>query len=348
MSHARFRHAALAALTHPVLLPLGTAFTHGVAPILMFHRFADAGAGNPGHAPDVLRAHLAFLRRHRFDLVPLGDLLRRLETGEPPLLRAVAFTVDDGYADFATVGCGIFAEFDCPVTVFAVTGFLDGRCWLWWDQVELVLETTRRPSALVPLPDASLHYRLDDPPARGRACADLVERLKRVDDATRRAAIAALARDLDVELPAAPPARYAPMTWDDARRCCARGATFGPHTVTHPVLSRVADRESECEIRDSWSRVRAELPGGPPVFCYPNGDRDSFTPREQRLVRAAGMAAAVTTVDGFASGRGLRADAGAGRYAVPRFPYLEGTAAFRQIVVGFERAKRGVRGLLRD
>ncbi len=30
------------------------------------------------------------------------------------------------------------------------------------------------------------------------------------------------------------------MSWDQARLCEERGMTFGPHTVTHPILSRAA------------------------------------------------------------------------------------------------------------
>jgi peptidoglycan/xylan/chitin deacetylase (PgdA/CDA1 family) len=329
------------------VLPLAYPFTRGVAPVLMLHRFADRERGTPGHAPEALRRQLAFLRRHRFDLLPLADLLGRLEHRSPPLRKAVAFTVDDGYADFASVGATIFAEFDCPVTVFAVTGFLDGRCWLWWDQVELMLAETRRAEADVSLADRVLRYRWGDAQARGRVHAHLVERLKRVDDATRRSALARLARDLDVEVPAAPPPRYAPMTWDDARRGAERGVTVGPHTVTHAVLSRLDDRQAEEEIRESWRRVRTELPESPSVFCYPNGDPDSFTPREQRVLRALDMSAAVTTVEGFASSPLLVADDGAGRYAVPRFPYYEDDAAFRQVVGGLERAKRAALHVLR-
>lgn len=346
MGNGSVKRAALAALTHDALLPLAFPLTRGATPIFMLHRFADPALGTPGHDPEALRRQLALLRRHHFDLVPLADLVARLEGGGPPLRKAVAFTVDDGYADFARVGFPIFVEFDCPVTVFTVTGFLDGRCWLWWDELELMLATARRAEADVDLGTLVVRYRWGNARAREDVWSDLVERLKRIDDATRRSVLARLAHDLEVDVPATPPARYAPMSWEDARHCAKRGVTFGPHTVTHPILSRLDDRQSEVEIRDSWRRVQAELPGSPPFFCYPNGDPDSFTPREQRAVRGAGMAAALTTVDDYASARLFMSDGGAGRYAIPRFPYYEDGAAFRQVVSGLERAKRRARRLL--
>jgi peptidoglycan/xylan/chitin deacetylase (PgdA/CDA1 family) len=334
------KRLALATLTHPVLLPLAYPFTRGVAPILMLHRFADHAPGSPGHDPQSLRRNLEFLRRHRFDLVPLAELLARMRDGGRRLYKTVAFTVDDGYADFARVGCDVFAAFDCPVTVFVVTGFLDGRCWLWWDQVDFVLGATRRTAVDVDLGGSALHYRWSDAAGREGARADLAERLKRVDDSSRQAALARLAGDLEVEIPDLPPPRYAPMTWDDARRCAGRGVTFGPHTVAHPILSRVDPQRSAQEIGDSWRRVREEVPASVPIFCYPNGDPDSFGPREQRVLGELGLAAALTTVQDFASSRLLAAGHGAGRYAVPRFPYFDQAAPFRQVVSGLERAKR--------
>ncbi len=338
------KRLALAVLTHPAMLHLGYAFRRGAAPILTMHRFADRASGNDGHAPDALRRNLEFLRRHRFEPLSLPDLVGRLERGTPPPDKAVVFTVDDGYADFVRVACDIFVEFDCPVTVFLVTGFLDGRCWLWWDQVEHLLATTRLTEMAIDDAAGRLRYRWSDSREREHVRAEVVERLKRVDDATRRSALAGLASALDVEIPAAPPARYAPMTWEDARRCERRGVSFGPHTVTHPILSQVSDRQSAEEIGDSWLRVSAELAEPAPVFCYPNGGRDSFTPRERRVLAAAGLKAAVTTIQECASPGAFSAGDGAGRYALPRYPYFDEEIHFRQIVSGLERFKRRVLG----
>ena len=310
----------------------------------MLHRFADHEAGSAGHDVAALRANLAYLRRRRFEILSLSDLVARLATGEPPLHRTVALTVDDGYADFVRVAADVFAEFDCPVTVFVVTGFLDGRCWLWWDRVEFALARTRRSAVAVELPTGPARHAWSDAAQRDRVRSDLVERLKRVDDAAREAALSRLASDLEVEVPSGPPPACAPMSWDDARRCERRGVTFGPHTVTHPILSRVDERRAAGEILDSWRRVRQELPGAAPIFCYPNGDPDSFGAREQAVLQKAAFAAAVTTVQEHATPAAFAAGGIAGRYAVPRFPWFDDAAAFRQVVGGLERAKRAVLG----
>src|SRR5437879_6917080 len=121
----------------PALRTLG----RGLVSIFTFHRFADPDLGVVGHDPAALRDHLAYLRRHRYRLLSLTDVIRDLEEGGggPP---TVAFTVDDGYGDFARIAAPVFAEFDCPVTLFVTTGFVDGLLWLWWDRVTYLFEHT--------------------------------------------------------------------------------------------------------------------------------------------------------------------------------------------------------------
>src|SRR3989442_14807162 len=76
----------------PALRTLG----RGLVTIFTLHRFADPDLGVVGHDPAALRDHLAYLRRHRYRLLSLTDVIRELEEagGGAP---AVAFTVDHGY-----------------------------------------------------------------------------------------------------------------------------------------------------------------------------------------------------------------------------------------------------------
>jgi hypothetical protein len=147
------KRSARLVLTHPFLVRAAASLTHGVAPIFMLHRFRDVEAGNGGHDPQVLRANLSWLRAKNFSLLSLTELLDRLAEGAP-IKRAISFTVDDGYADFAHVAAPVFAEFDCPVTVFVTSGFLDGQHWCWWDRVAVALTALRREREALPMIEA--------------------------------------------------------------------------------------------------------------------------------------------------------------------------------------------------
>ena len=133
----------LEVLTSPTILRRFTDFTRDVGVILMLHRFADPEMGTPGHDANGLRDNLEFLRANNFTLLRVDELVGRIDRGES-ITRCVAFTVDDGYFDFGTVGAPVFARYDCPVTVFLATGFIDGALWYWWDKIEFLLMNTSR------------------------------------------------------------------------------------------------------------------------------------------------------------------------------------------------------------
>jgi peptidoglycan/xylan/chitin deacetylase (PgdA/CDA1 family) len=277
------------------------------------------------------------MRRERFALLSLDEVVARLEEGRP-LERAVAFTIDDGYADHAEVAAPLFAEFDCPVTTFVVTGFLDGKLWLWWNRIETAFALARRRSVEVPLGGAVVRYAWEDASGRDAAMVDFVEACKRVPDAEKHQAIDTLADRLQVLLPAEAPPACAPMTWVQLRRAEAGGMRFGPHTVTHPVLSRTTDAQARDEIAGSWARLRAEATAPSPAFCYPNGQWDDFLPRDVALLEEVGLKSAVVGVTGYAEGLPDT------RYRLRRFPFPDDLGLTAQYAGGFERLKRLMRG----
>jgi peptidoglycan/xylan/chitin deacetylase (PgdA/CDA1 family) len=287
--------------------------------VFFLHRFAHPDRGMHGTPPQALRAQLAWLRRHRFPIVSLGALIERLLAGEPPVPRSVVFTVDDGYADFAEVGFPVFEEFDCPVSLFVTTGFVDGANWMWWDQVRFAIANARRRRSTFEVGNERLQLDLGETSERRATGQALADRLERLPDVELRRAVENLYAALDLERPPAPPAEYAPMRWDDARACRARGVEIGPHTVTHPILSHVDAEASRREIEASWRRVCAEVPGALPVFAYPNGSDWAYGDREERVVAQAGLRAALATRSAYVAQRDARGSSRGTIGALPRF-----------------------------
>jgi peptidoglycan/xylan/chitin deacetylase (PgdA/CDA1 family) len=306
------------------------------AVILMLHRFREPDVTHDGYTPATLRDVLSELRRQRYRLVGLDDLTARLADGRPPEPESVVFTVDDGYRDFHRIALPIFAEFDCPATVFLVTGFLDGETWPWWNQVEVALGSRSSGELRLALRDGELRLSWRDEREGERVLGVVLERLKRASDDELRAAIPRIAEATGTALPTAPPERFAPMSWDEVRDAERRGMRFGPHTVTHPILSRTTAVAAEREIARSWARVREEVAHPVGVFCYPNGDRESFGEREERLVAAQGLRLALTTVPGYASAEAVR---GGGAFRVPRFACPDNARGLHQIASGFLRLR---------
>lgn len=307
----------LGLLMAPGIERLWRPWTRGAVPILMLHRFTDAREGGPGMPVDTLRRQLSELRRRRIRVMPLTRALDELRAGAP-LKNAMVLTVDDGYADFHDLALPVFSEFDCAVTVFLVSGFLDHRTRLWWDTVRMALAQTGR-----------------EVEASAR-----IEALKQVSDDERLRAVADLCRESGIDPDEPATGRLAPMSWDMVRAAAGRGATFGPHTVSHPILSKTSDQRAEFEIAESWRRVRQETEAAIPVFCYPNGRAEDQGEREFAVLRRLGLEAGVTTVPGFASSDIVRSE---GVFAVPRFAHPFDLPHLLQLAGGLERLKLSLR-----
>lgn len=334
------RQTSRRVLTLPGIHRVYRPFLRDVAVIFMFHRFSDPDRGVDACDPDHLEECLAWLRRNDRPILDLEELVRRLVEGAELPPGAVCFTVDDGYYDFYAHGLDVFLRYDCPVTVFLPTGFIDGDCWLWWDRLEYVLTRTDRadldPGPWAPPDTRPLRDQSDAQDAFGR----LRQALDDLPEAEKRRRILELAEVAGVSLPDDPPSRYRPMSWREVRSAERRGARFGPHSVTHPALSRAESQQSRQEISESWSRVQEQVRRPVPVFCYPQGDIWASGRRESEFVRdTTGLLAAVGTRPRYVrtghDGGDFRS-----RWNLPRFGFpARSTTDFVQIVSGLLRLR---------
>ena len=244
--------------------------------ILTYHRFPEADLTH-------LERQCEYFRRY-YRILTLDEAAGSLERGEEFPPYSLAITIDDGFRDFLGAH-RVFERYEIPVTVYLMTGFLDGG-WLWTEYVRPCFAHAAGRGAEIAGQTAGS-------PAEFNRIA------KRLPDAERRAAVAGLAGQLKVEASGSPPEAQAPLSWDEVRELAGRGVTFGAHTVNHPILSRVAARdELKKEILGSKQRIEAEL--GVPChhFCYPNGGPDDFTSEAVQVVREAGFRTATTMTNG--------------------------------------------------
>ncbi len=333
------------ALAHEKILRLASSLGGRYATIFVGHRFANWERDTPGHDPAILRQHLEFLRRNKFNLLSLTELIRHLRSGTPLPSRTVVFTIDDGYDDFAQVAAPIFEAYDCPVTVFLTTGFIDREVWMWWDQISHVVLQTDHQALELEVGSLVLRERWTSTAQRTAAAERVAEALKQVLDREKWAAIGTLADALGVLIPREPPPEYAPMTWEEIRTCEKGVTAFGVHSVTHPILRQVDSTLARYEIAGSWDRLRESVATPVPVFCYPNGTEDAFSERDAIIAREAGLEAAVTTVPRYVRSSEYRDRLSSAFFRVPRFGYPEpgdvqwNDRNFRHIVGGVERGR---------
>lgn len=253
--------------------------------ILNYHRFPE----DRSH----LIAQCEYIRRY-YQPVSMRSIAENLRTGAPLPNHAVAVTVDDGYRDFLLHAHPVFLMYEIPATMFVVTDVLDGRRWLYFDQLTYMFDRTRCPS--VQFAGGVLDIASD----RKRARSSVAVAVKLMPNAERLWELDRLRRELGVELPNQPPAEYAALSWTEVRMLASTGVEFGSHTRTHPILSSISHpAELHSEIAGSKQRLDQEL-GFPSLhFAYPNGTWADFNQETLAVVRSCKYATAVTAVSGF-------------------------------------------------
>jgi len=276
--------------------------------LLTYHRIGEAGLAGDFGDPQMISAspagfewQIAHVRRY-FTVLSLGEIIERFQAGSPLPLNIAVITFDDGYQDNYSLAYPILRRYGLPATIFLTTGLIDDANGsgkgttdaMWWDELVFLLATTQ--TGTVSVPDLGV-LNLSTAKDRSRAREKLRRHLKSLDNDDRRMQVDALKHSLASEQNAQlrTPAR---LTWEEVCEMSRNGVTFGAHTHSHPILTRVSNDEAEREILLSKRIIENKL--GTPVrlFAYPNGKKGDFDARIQEILIQSGFDAAVTLVHG--------------------------------------------------
>lgn len=241
---------------------------------------------------DRFRSQLATMSRW-FNVLPLAEAVRRSRDGTLPP-RTVCITFDDGYRDNIDVALPLLQEFGLHATFFIATGYL-GDGIMWNDQVIHAVRHRAPGDWDLSVLDLGIG-RVDDMASRQALFGQIIGNLKhRAPD--ERAALAQQLYDQSEG-----PRERIMMTADEVRALHDAGMAIGGHTVSHPILTRLATESARAEMVDGRSYL-AELTGEPVnLFAYPNGKANAdYDDQHATLAREAGFDAALSTLWGFAS-----------------------------------------------
>ena len=253
-----------------------------------WHYPADPGAGVAGFERQLRRLD------RLGTIVPLEPALRQLTTGQPLPPRAIALTFDDGYRDNLEVGVPVLERLGLPATFFLVPGILSGTVGPWWETVAWALAHSSRATL-----DWEGRTLAVGGPAGRRALPWLTERLKRCDQAARGRAVAELVERLEPD--GEPGHRRLFLDWDGARELRRRGFSVGAHTMGHAILARESPAAQLQDLVESRRRLEAELGVPVDVLAYPNGSRADYDAATVDAARRAGYAHALTARSGWNS-----------------------------------------------
>lgn len=270
--------------------------------ILTYHRVLpkdhpDRQSEQPGMyvSPETLEMHLRVAKRH-FEMIDLGDWVRRSKDGQTLPDRACAITFDDGWRDNYDYGFPILVREQVPATIFLVSDFIGSSYEFWPNRLaKMVVEHISRGRPLAPaLADLLQGYSIN-----------LTSQYSPID-AIEASIVACKGQPDSVMVDLLDSCEPQPMQSEvtrtilDGTEIAAMRASgcvrFGSHGRRHIRLaSGLSERLLRDEIEGSRRVLQQVTDADIDLFCFPNGDQSEAA---LAIIRSHYLAS-VTTKSGW-------------------------------------------------
>lgn len=270
--------------------------------ILAYHRILDLSK-DPGFdfdadlvsaSVDDFEWQMRYVRQH-YTPVSFADLAAAFENRAPLPPRPLLVTFDDGFDDNYHFAFPVLRRNGVPATFFVSTGYVGQSHTFWFDWFFLLCRHAARDGVPVRINGSE---QVLAPTVSDREIRDAIARLWKVPDVERRRAIARLEEALNPPVPADGFARSRPLTWEQVAEMAGGGMEFGSHTVSHPILTQLDDRQLRHELAESKITLDRHLRRPTIAVAYPVGQRFAYSARVQQVAQESGYRIGVTYVKG--------------------------------------------------
>ncbi|OGX24947.1 MAG: hypothetical protein A2787_01165 [Omnitrophica WOR_2 bacterium RIFCSPHIGHO2_01_FULL_48_9] len=110
-----------------------------VVPIVMYHSIQDTAQLQLQNAvttsPKFFRYHLDFLKKNKYNVITVDELVSGIQAGKHFPRRTVVITFDDGFLDNYTQAFPILKEYRYPAAMFVIAKYIGKKEHVRWNQV---------------------------------------------------------------------------------------------------------------------------------------------------------------------------------------------------------------------
>lgn len=240
--------------------------------------------------PALFEQQMAWLKQH-FSIISLWDLHAALTEGKSLPHNPLLITFDDGYLDNYQHAFPVLKRHGFPAVIFLATSRMTDPRRLWWDEVAYICY--HAPSTITSLPlVGSVH--LNSKAERRQVRESLIQKLKTLPEAEKAATVESLYKATSIMRPQEP--KF--MNWDQVRELVRNGIACQPHTVNHPIMTRISVDEQRHELASSASAIAHETGQQITAFAYPNGTPADYDQQTIQALRDTGYTMAFTLTAG--------------------------------------------------
>ncbi|MGB0467217.1 MAG: polysaccharide deacetylase family protein [Pontibacterium sp.] len=226
-----------------------------------------------------------------FKIVHLSEAMQLLKQGKVDQPTAV-ITFDDGYQNNYDVAFPVLKKYKAPATIYLVADPINTEDTIWFCRLNQALADTKSKQFTW----NGMQFNLSGAQSKAQASARIQASLKGMVNNRLNQEVDRLIRLLgsDPEQPVPDHSAYRLLNQAEINEMQDSGLiTFGAHTCSHAILSRLSEDEQRREINDSKSAIE-QIAGKPCThFAYPNGSTQDHDPVTAELIKAAGFESCV-------------------------------------------------------
>jgi peptidoglycan/xylan/chitin deacetylase (PgdA/CDA1 family) len=266
--------------------------------ILNYHRIGNANetpfdSGVFSATVEQFDSHIAYLKR-RFHISTLEEVFAMMG-GDFPRGTSVLITFDDGYVDNYTLAFPILRSHGVQAVFFLPTAFIGTGKLPWWDVIAYMIKQSVKKQIRLEYPEPVV---FDLSGERGKAASTQMLRLftqPAVKDPERF--LKELEKECEVSRPTSVSDRCF-LDWEEARDMQQNGMSFGSHTHSHEILTKLSPELQLEEARYSREILERELDRRIDVLAYPVGLKHCFSGETISALEQTGYRAAFSFYGG--------------------------------------------------
>ena len=109
----------------------------GSAVILVYHRFGEGQFPSTSIRMEQFKSHLLELRRKRYNIIPITEIIQKINNREKLPDFTIGLSIDDAYGSVYEKAWPLLREANIPFTLFISTDVVDRQAtgYMSWDQI---------------------------------------------------------------------------------------------------------------------------------------------------------------------------------------------------------------------
>ena len=270
--------------------------------ILTYHRFVDNRSIYLSKGPVMhheimeFEKEIMYLKQH-YHIVSIDEAVHRIKKKLGFSRPSVVLTFDDGYLDNYTLAYPVLKKYGVPATIYLTAGLIGTSERTWPDQIELALIETRQDRLNHPALFDGKPMAISSKTEKEKVCLDIGQCLKALPNEQRRHIVTDILDSLGVNGGTERAPRVM-LNWEEVRKMAQDGITFGSHSFTHPILSRMPVEKAKEEIFKSKKILEEHLGVEVKHFAFPNGGENDFSEELREYCRGIGFESIASLIPG--------------------------------------------------